>query len=104
MNDGQIDKVFVDLKSRLRNFKKEFVAEFLPRVERRTPVGETGDLKRGWGSTMKQEGFEVYNTKDYAGWVEYGTLTQRAQAMLRTTVAESEQIAEIALERAKKKK
>ena len=103
MTNGDIDKVFVDLKSRLRNFKKEFVAEFLPRVERRTPV-LSGALQKGWGTTMKQEGFEVYNTKDYAGFVEYGTPLQRPQGMLRATIAESEQIAEIAMSRAKKKK
>jgi hypothetical protein len=94
--NGELKDVLVDLNTRLRKFKQAYAEELLARTERRTPV-DTGALRAGWGVTMKQEGFEIYNTKEYAAYVEYGTPEQPPKAMLRTSLAEGEQIAEIAI-------
>jgi len=83
------------LNTRLRKFKQAYAQELLARTERRTPV-DTGALQRGWGVTMRQTGFTIYNTKEYASYVEFGTPHQPPKAMLRTSLAEGEQIAEIA--------
>lgn len=96
---GEIDKVFFDLKTKLRRFKQEFASEFIQRVERRTPV-RTGAMKGGWGQTQKAEGFEVWNTQDYARYVNDGTPRTRPVRMLEVAAAESEQIAALAAQRA----
>ncbi len=98
---GQIDKFKIDLNTRLRKFKQEFGVEFLERVRQRTPV-RTGALKNGWGFTLKLESIEVYNTQEYAAYVEYGTEKMEPRRMLTVTVLEAEQIAEVAKERAQK--
>lgn len=98
---GEIDKFNVDLETRLKKFKEEFGIELLERVRARTPV-RTGDLKGGWGFQMRQESIDIYNTKDYAGYVEFGTEKMAPRAMLRTSLLEKEQIAEIAKEKASK--
>jgi hypothetical protein len=98
MNAGEIDKLFIDLGTGLRRFKQEFASEFLHRVELRTPV-DTGALQRGWGQTQRQSGFDIWNTKDYAAYVEYGTPHHAPVGMISTTLVEKEQIAAIAKER-----
>lgn len=98
---GEIDQFNIDLNTRLRNFKKEWALEFLERVRARTPV-LTGALKDGWGFNMKQQSIDIWNTQDYAGYVEYGTEKMAPRAMLRTTLLESEQIAQVAKERSDK--
>lgn len=92
---GEIKAIFVDLKTGLRKFRDEFKVEALDRIQRRTPV-RSGALQKGWGATNKQNGFEIWNTEDYAGYVEFGTPFQAPKAMVRTTLEEAEQIAEIA--------
>lgn len=99
---GEIDKVFLQLGTQLRKFKSEFGQEFKARVEARTPVGETGRLSRGWGFTTTKTDIEVFNTVEYAAYVEYGTPKMEPRGMLRATILESEEIAAIAAERAKK--
>ena len=99
MTGGDIDAVFVNLGTRLRRFKQEFAVEMLERIRARTPV-ETGALKGGWGQTQRQEGFDIWNTQDYAGYVEYGTIHMAPRGMIRTTLMEKEDIAKVAKERA----
>jgi len=103
MTDGEIDGVFLDLKTTLRNFKREFGMEFLERVKAKTPV-RTGHLQNSWGFTETKTDIEIYNTAEYAEYVEYGTERMEPRAMLRATLLEREQIAEVAAERADKKK
>lgn len=100
---GDIDKVFIDLGTRLRKFKEEYAIEFQQRLEAKTPV-RSGDMKKGWGNTIKQEGFEVWNTQDYAGYVNYGTPYQAPQRMIERTAAEGEAIAKVAARKAGLKK
>ena len=99
---ADIDKVFANLNTRLRNFKREFGVEFMERVKVRTPV-KTGRLQGGWGFTMKQSDIEIYNVVEYASFVEYGTPRMAPRGMLRTTLLESNDIAKVAKERASKK-
>ena len=98
---AEIDKVFTGLNTRLRKFKEEFGMEFMERVKQRTPV-RTGALQRGWGFQMRQTDIEVYNIQDYATFVEYGTPYMAPRGMLRTTLLEAEDIAQVAAERSKK--
>jgi len=96
---GEIDKFNIDLDTRLRRFKEEWGVEFLERVRARTPV-RTGALQGGWGFDQKKESIDVWNTQEYAGYVEYGTEKMAPRAMLRTTLLEAEQITEVAKEKA----
>lgn len=98
---AEIDKVFFDLKTRLRKFPNEFGQEFLSRVRERTPV-LTGKLQRDWGYQVKAGVVEVYNIADYASFVEWGTEKMAPRGMLRTTALEVDEISAIALERSKK--
>lgn len=100
-NPGEIDKFIVDLDTRLRRFKEEFGMELMERVKQKTPV-RTGALRDGWGFEQKRESISVYNTQEYAGYVEYGTEKMAPRAMLRTTLLEKEQIAQVAKERSEK--
>jgi hypothetical protein len=96
---GDIDNFVVELDTKLRRFKMEYGVELLERTRQRTPV-RTGALLGGWGFELKQTSIWVYNTQPYAGYVEYGTPTMAPRAMLRTSLAESEQIALVAKEKA----
>lgn len=102
MSKGEIDNVFAGLQTQLRNFKEEFGMEFMERVKSRTPV-RTGHLQNSWGFTMKKTDIEIYNTAEYAAYVEYGTEHIEPRGMLRATLLEVEQIAEVAKERAEAK-
>jgi len=94
-----IDKVFLNLNTKLRKFKSEFGMEFRERVEARTPV-ITGKLQGGWGFEMKATDIEVYNVEPYASFVEFGTEHMAPRGMLRATLLEAEQIAEVAAQKA----
>lgn len=96
---GEIDKMFIDLNTNLRKFKQEFAMEFQKRVEDRTPV-RTGALQAGWVTTQRQTGFDLSNTQDYAEYVENGTPHMAPKGMIRTTLLETDQIAEVAKQRA----
>jgi hypothetical protein len=96
-----IQNVFAGLNTRLRKFKSEFGVEFMERVKEKTPV-ITGRLQNGWGFTMKQTDIEIWNVQDYASYVEYGTPKMAPRGMLRRTLLESQDIAKVAMERAKK--
>jgi hypothetical protein len=98
---SEINKVFAGLNTRLRKFKQEFGMEFVERVKQRTPV-VSGALQGGWGFQTKQSDIEIYNTKDYASFVEHGTDKMAPRGMLRTTMLEAEDIAKVAAERSKK--
>lgn len=96
--DGELEPACIDLGTKLRKFKQAYAEELLARVQRRTPV-VTGDLQAGWGTTLHRESFEVWNTKEYADYVENGTPHMAPRGMLKTTIAEGEQIAEVAVQR-----
>ena len=98
MDAGQINKVFVDLDTNLRRFKIEWASECLQRIEARTPV-LSGALQAGWGQTQRQGGFDIFNTKDYAAFVEYGTVHHAPVGMISTTLVEKDQITAVAKER-----
>jgi hypothetical protein len=100
-DNGEIEKVFLNLNTRLRKFKQEFGMEFMERVKARTPV-KTGRLQRSWGFTMKQSDIEVWNVAPYAHFIENGTPYIAPRGMMKVTLLEKEEIAEIALERSKK--
>jgi len=95
MNPGEIDNVFIELDTKLRKFKEAHGVELMERVKQRTPV-DTGHLQNSWGFQMKSTSYEVYNTKDYAAYVEYGTEKMAPRGMLRTTLLEVDQITEVA--------
>lgn len=95
---AEIDKVFAGLDTRLRRFKEAFAIEFLDRVKRRTPV-RTGKLQRSWGATQRATDVEIYNVADYASYVEYGTERMEPRGMLRATLMEVDQIAEVAAQK-----
>ncbi len=103
MKTGEIDKVFAGLNTKLRRFKSEFGMEFVERVEARTPV-ISGILQSGWGFTSKATDIEIWNLREYASYVEYGTPKMAPRGMLRATILECEDIAEVAAERAGLKK
>lgn len=102
MSAGDIDKFIVELDTTLRKFKTEFGIELINRTKVRTPV-RTGALQNGWGFETKKTSISVYNTQPYAGYVEFGTPSMAPRAMLRTSLEESDEIAEIAMQKAKGK-
>lgn len=54
-----------------------------------TPVGETGDLRRGWRIAVEGDGRRiVFNEVPYVLYVEFGTRYQRAAAMAGRGLAE----------------
>lgn len=64
----------------MRDFLMEMAMRSLRKIKKRTPVGETGDLRRNWqvGSVVKRGDsylVEIYNTTHYASFVEYGHRT-----------------------------
>jgi hypothetical protein len=99
IGSGEIDKFSVELETHLRKFKEQFGIELLERTRARTPV-RTGNLRDGWGFKLKDTSIEVYNTQPYATYVEYGTDKIAPRAMLRTSIAESDDIAKIAVQKA----
>jgi len=98
-SNGEIDGVVAGLNTKLRKFKEEWGVECLERVRARTPV-LTGALKSGWGFDMKATDIEIYNTMDYAAYVEYGTPKMAPRAMLGTTLLEADQITDVAKKKA----
>lgn len=95
---ADIDKVFPQLQTKLRKFKEEWGMEFKRRVEERTPV-KTGRLQGGWGFTQKRDDIEIYNTVEYASYVEYGTDTMAPRGMMRTTLLEADDITAVVKEK-----
>jgi hypothetical protein len=101
---ADIEQVCVELSTNLRKLKQEVGIELKERVEQRTPVGETGRLRRGWGFTLRKTSLDVYNTVEYAEYVEYGTPHMAPRGMLRATLLELPQIVEVAAVKAGVKK
>lgn len=71
------------------NFLKEFLLkcalEVLRTTKQITPVGETGNLKRGWMlGNVTQVGenleIEIFNDVEYAAYVEYGHMTRNRKS------------------------
>lgn len=89
------DDVFKNIEDGLSRFLPTFVEEFMPRVKRRTPV-RSGTLQQGWEATVTETAAQIVNEVPYAAPVEYGTTHTAPRGMLRSTVEESEQIAQIA--------
>ena len=94
-----ITSVFLLIDGNLSKYKKEFADEFLKRVKQRTPV-DTGTLQGAWTATFEDKSVTIENDTPYAGYVEMGTVHHSPVGMLRTTVAEAENISEVAKERA----
>ena len=99
IDGGSIDSWLIEMDTKLRKFKEEWAVEFLERVRYRTPV-RTGALRDGWHQQQKQTSIDVSNTQPYAAYIEYGTPKIAPRAMLRTTLEEADQIAEIATHKA----
>ncbi|HZG16963.1 MAG TPA: HK97 gp10 family phage protein [Candidatus Bathyarchaeia archaeon] len=64
----------------LRDFLMEMAMRAMRKVKKRTPVGETGELRRNWqiGSIVKRGDsyqVELFNNTHYASFVEYGHRT-----------------------------
>lgn len=68
----------------IERFMRDFLLEMAFRLDRktrkRTPVGETGDLRRNWmvGNVVRRGDalqVEYYNNTHYASFVEYGHRT-----------------------------
>ncbi|MCC8435477.1 HK97 gp10 family phage protein [Brevibacillus sp. M2.1A] len=64
----------------IRVFLMEMAMRSLRKIKKRTPVGETGDLRNGWqiGRIEKRGNtyhVEIYNNTYYASFVEYGHRT-----------------------------
>lgn len=87
------------VKTLLRKFRQEVGKETVARVKQRTPV-ITGTLQEGWEYQLKEKDVEIRNKVPYASYVERGTSKMEPRAMLRTTLAEMDQIVEVASERA----
>lgn len=100
---AEIDKVFAGLDTKLLKFKEEYGVEFVRRVRDKTPV-KTGHLQASWGFERKATDIEIYNVADYAGYIEYGTEHIPPVGMMRATLEEANQIAEVAAEKAGLKK
>jgi hypothetical protein len=83
---------------KIDDFMKEFLEIFLERVVERTPV-KTGLLQASWGGEVKGDVITIENPVEYASYVEYGTVKMAPRAMLRTTMEESDQIAQEAMKR-----
>lgn len=96
---ASIKDTFMGMKTGLRKFRHEFGAEFLERVKARTPV-VSGRLQAGWDYKLQSYDVVIYNKVHYAGFVEYGTPKMEPRGMLRVTIMEVEQIAEVAAEKA----
>ena len=82
-------------------FKEEFLSEFMMRVAMKTPV-DTGKLKDGWTGEVKGSFISIGNDQPYAEFVENGTAHNAPVGMIKTTAHEGQQVADIAVERAKK--
>lgn len=64
----------------IRDFLMEMAMRALRKAKKRTPVGETGDLRRNWqiGQVVRKGDayeIEIFNNTHYAGFVEYGHRT-----------------------------
>lgn len=64
----------------MQDFLMEMAMRSLRKIKKRTPVGETGDLRLGWQiGNIERRGdayqVEVYNNTHYASFVEYGHRT-----------------------------
>lgn len=92
-------KPLEDLEKKLARFDDEFAKEFVDRVKSRTPV-ITGYLKGSWASDVGKTEILIYNTAEYASYVEYGTERLAPRGMLATTITEKEQIAAVAKQKA----
>ena len=97
--NGEIDRVFAGLNTRLRKFKEEVGVETIARAMQRTPV-LTGEMKRSWGFTQKQPDIEFWNVSDHSHFVEFGTPKMAPRAPLRTTLLEMPQIVVVAKRKA----
>jgi hypothetical protein len=65
----------------------EIANSILQAARANTPVGETGELSRGWRIIRAGVASRfITNSVEYGPFVEYGTVSQRPQAMLGRAV------------------
>jgi hypothetical protein len=96
---SQINSTFIKLEEKIDKFKEEFAKEFLSRVKSRTPV-ITGRLQRSWEIVEYKKSIEIQNSAPYSYYVEYGTPKMAPRGMMRTTIAEKDQITQVARQKA----
>jgi len=92
--DATNAQVFFRTRQQLEFFVEEFGAEFLERVEDRTPV-KTGHLQNSWALAETSDNMFINNDASYAVYVEAWA------HMLKLTFSERENISKVAARRAK---
>lgn len=90
MNDN--NAVFARITQDLSTFNGNFTERLLESIKSKTPV-ITGRLRDGFMIEKTAEGYDIVNDVPYAGFVEYGTATQRPQGMVRRALLENNLIA-----------
>lgn len=86
--DGQLGNIDV------ASFVNAFADEFVKRVETRTPV-RSGALRDGYIKEVNELSFELGNQQEYLEYIEEGTSTIAPVGMIRTTMEEADNIAEL---------
>ena len=81
----------------LQQAEQKFVDLFIERVKQKTPV-LTGTLRDGWEGKIFNGSYEFSNPANYTASVEYGTEKQSPVGMLSSTLQETEQIMDQALQ------
>lgn len=66
----------------IQDFLLEMSMRSMRKIKKRTPVGETGDLRKNWQlGRVERRGnsyvVEIYNNTEYASFVEYGHRTSK---------------------------
>lgn len=80
---------------------EEIGAAVVDSVKGETPVS-TGELKKATDYKKEEDGLYIYNTKDYAPFVEFGTVHQYANPFMRRGIVKSvSEVAKIIKQRLK---
>lgn len=95
-----VEACIAKIEENLDEFMQAFAAEFLERVQQKTPV-LTGRLRDGWVADVNGTELIVSNDVEYAEYIENGTPHIAPFGMLKQTVAEAEDIEAIAVARVK---
>jgi hypothetical protein len=81
-----------ELADELIAVKDRYIDELLMAIREKTPVGETGRARNGWTRINDN----IINPVPYIKYIENGTLYNRPVGMIKTTVAESQRILDLA--------
>lgn len=88
-----IDTTLKNLPQAVDNFIELFAVEFFEEVVRKTPV-RSGYLQSRWQKRVETGTINISNDAGYASYVEFGTEKMAPVGMLRTTLENSQQIAD----------